>query len=79
MVGIVVIVTTTMLTIIGFQVVKLLGELRKTIEKMNKVLDDTGVISESVSKPINMVSMMLMGLKGSNKFIKSLMDKKQDV
>ncbi len=73
--AVVVVIVTTMLSLVGLQVVKILQELRKTIEKMNKVLDDTGVISESVSKPINMVSTMLMGIKGSNKIVKMIKDK----
>lgn len=73
----VVITITAMLSFLVYQVVRVLQEFRKTIEKMNKVLDDTGVISESVSKPINLVSTMLMGLKGGSKIMKSLIDKKE--
>lgn len=41
----------------------ILRELRKTLEKTNKVLDDTGVITESVSKPISSLSSLTTGLK----------------
>ena len=39
---------------------------------INKILDDTGIISESVSRPINMVSTMLMGIKGGSAIMKLL-------
>lgn len=59
------VILTTMLVLIGYQTARILQEFRKTIEKMNKVLDDTGVVSESVSKPINLISSLIQ-----NKFKK---------
>lgn len=59
----VIIVLTILLVVLGIQVFFVLRELRKTIAKANKVLDDTGVITESVSAPISNLSTLLMGLK----------------
>lgn len=59
----VIVTITVMLSVIFTQVFFILKEFRKTLTKANKVLDDTGIISESVSKPINMVSSMLTGAK----------------
>lgn len=59
----VIIVLTILLVVLGIQVFFILRELRKTIDKANKVLDDTGVITESVSKPISSLSSLTMGLK----------------
>ena len=59
----VVIILTLLLLILGIQVFFILRELRKTIAKANKVLDDTGMITESVSKPISSLSTLTMGLK----------------
>jgi hypothetical protein len=59
----VIIVLTILLLILGVQVFFILRELRKTLEKANKVLDDTGVITESVSKPISNLSSLTTGLK----------------
>ena len=59
----VVIILTVLLVVLGIQVFFILRELRKTLEKANKVLDDTGVITESVSKPIASLSTLTMGLK----------------
>jgi len=49
-----------------------LQEFRQTITKANKVLDDTGVISESVSKPVSMISSMVTGVKGWSSIMKIL-------
>lgn len=50
----IILVLTTMLTVIGVQVFFILREFRVTLQKANKVLDDTRIISESVSKPVSM-------------------------
>lgn len=57
--GLVIITLTVMLAVIGFQVASILRVFRSTIEKMNKVLDDTGTVSESISKPINLISSLV--------------------
>jgi hypothetical protein len=59
----IIVILTILLVILGVQVFFILRELRKTLEKANKVLDDTGVITESVSKPISSLSTLAMGLK----------------
>ncbi|MBI3559487.1 hypothetical protein HY085_03760 [Candidatus Gottesmanbacteria bacterium] len=58
--GFVILVVTAMLTVIGLQVYFILREFRNTLSKANKILDDTGVISESVSKPVNTVLNLLL-------------------
>jgi hypothetical protein len=60
---IVIIVLTVLLVVLGIQVFFILRELRKTITKINKVLDYTESITESVSKPIASLSTLAMGLK----------------
>lgn len=57
---------TIMVLIIGFQVYKILKELQMTILKVNKILDDTGQMTESVAKPMAAASGFLMGLKSSS-------------
>ncbi len=59
----VIIVLTILLVVLGIQVFFILRELRITLTKVNKVLDDTSVITESVSKPISNLSSLTMGLK----------------
>lgn len=70
----VVIILTVLLVVLGIQVYLILKDFRKTLEKANKVLDNTGDITESVSAPINSFSSILMGLKAGS-FIANLMKK----
>lgn len=60
---IVIIVLTTLLVVLGIQVYFILRDLRKTISKANRVLDNTGEITENVSAPLSSLSSVLMGLK----------------
>ncbi|MCL4397784.1 hypothetical protein M1403_02015 [Patescibacteria group bacterium] len=72
----VIVIITVMLSIICVQVYFILREFRQTLTKANKVLDDTGVISESVSKPISTLSTMLLGVKGGSAIVKALTEKR---
>lgn len=72
------IIIVSMLAVIVTQFFFILKEFKKTIQKANKVLDDTGVISESVSKPINLLSTMLMGIKGGATIMKLFQNKKSE-
>jgi hypothetical protein len=59
----VIIVLAILLVVLGIQVFFILRELKQTISKANKVLDDTGVITESVSKPVSSLSTLISGIK----------------
>lgn len=78
----VIIVLTVLLLVLGIQVFFILKELRQTIAKTNKVLDEAGVITESVSGPISSISALAMGLKTgasiANIFKKSTKGHKKD-
>lgn len=76
----VVVVLAVMLVVIGYQVFHILRELRKTIDKTNRVLDNTEEITESVNAPISSFSGLLMGLKNGATiagFLKRLKEKKR--
>lgn len=60
---IVIITLTVLLLVLGIQTFFILRDFRKTISKANKVLDNTGEITESVSAPLSSLSSVLMGLK----------------
>lgn len=64
----VVISLTVVLVVVGIQTIGILKELRISLTKMNKILDDTGTISESVAKPIAAASNFLVGVKGISVF-----------
>lgn len=60
---IIIVVLTILLVVLGAQVFFVLKVLRTTLDKLNKVLDDAGLITESVSKPISSLSSLTEGLK----------------
>lgn len=64
----VVITLTILLVVLGIQVFFILKDLRNTIAKANRVLDNTGEITESVSGPVSSFSTVLMGLRTGAKF-----------
>lgn len=72
----VIIILTILLLVLGIQVFFILKDLRRTINKANKVLDDTGTITESVSGPISNLSNMATGLKLGS-VIASLLSRKK--
>jgi len=73
----VIIVLTILLLALGIQVFFILKELRKTINKANKVLDDTGVITESVSGPISNLSNLASGIKAGSAIASILAGRKK--
>jgi len=60
----VVTVLTLLLTIIGVQVFFILREIRESIKKFNKIIDDAGTISESIARPISSLSSSITGVSG---------------
>ncbi|TXG78674.1 hypothetical protein E6Q11_00725 [Candidatus Dojkabacteria bacterium] len=58
-------ILTILLVILGIQVYFILRDLRTTIDKTNKVLDNTNRITESVATPAEGLSSFVMGLKAS--------------
>lgn len=68
-------VLTTVLTLSGIQVFYILKELRETIRKVNKTLDDCNVITESVAKPVAGLSGFIMGLKSGSDFLRFFLDR----
>lgn len=59
----VIVILTVLLIVLGVQVFFILKELRRTVLKANKVLDDTSSITESVSRPLSNLSTLSAGLK----------------
>lgn len=77
---IVIILLTVLLVVLGVQVFFILGELRKTVNKANKVLDDAGSIAQSVTGPLSSLSSLTAGLRSGSilavaKFVKNLLSK----
>ncbi|MCJ7829660.1 hypothetical protein MUP50_01035 [Patescibacteria group bacterium] len=74
---IVVSVLTAILVVIGFQVVYILRESRRSIEKVNKMLDDAGKVSEAITKPIVSLSNSLGSLSGLTGFFSWLINRRK--
>jgi predicted PurR-regulated permease PerM len=80
---IVIIVLTILLVILGVQVFLILKELRQTITKTNKVLDNADSITENIEAPLEALSSLALGVKASSlitiaKFIRSLIGRSKD-
>lgn len=60
---------TTILIIIGIQVIKILKEVRNTLIKSNSMLDDAKKVTSSVAEPVEAASDFLMGLKKGFKLV----------
>lgn len=59
----VLVILTILILILGVQVFLILKDLRRTVGKANKVLDDTGVITDAVSRPAASFSSITTGIK----------------
>ena len=60
----------------GAWLIKIFKELKTTLIKTNKILDDTQSITSSVAKPISSMSEFVMGFKNGFSFFNNLFDKK---
>ena len=59
----VIIALSILLLILGIQVFLILREVRKTLRKTNKVLDNAGIIAESIATPVSTLSSLVMSIK----------------
>lgn len=79
----VILVLTIMLVILGIQVYYILRELRETIIKTNRVLDNAESITENIDAPISALSSLALGAKASSlltvaKFVRSLVGRSNE-
>jgi hypothetical protein len=70
-------VLTAILTACGIQIYYVLKELRESVKKVNKILDDAGIVSSSVAKPIAGISGFITGLKSGAEIVKILKGEKE--
>jgi hypothetical protein len=79
----VIVVLTLLLVVLGIQVYFILKDLRKTITKANRVLDNAGTITENVTGPVETLAGLITSLKAGSavtvvKVIKSILSKDRD-
>ena len=60
---IVIIILAVLFVILGVQVFFILSELKKTLTKTNKILDEVEQLTESVSEPVSFISGLLFSSK----------------
>ena len=80
---IVIVILTILLVVLGIQVFYILRELRRTIMKTNKVLDNADSITENIDGPLKAISSLAFGVKATSlltvaKFIKNLLSREKD-
>jgi hypothetical protein len=78
---VVIIVLAILFLALGVQVFFILREFRKTVNKANKVLDNTDVITGSVSAPISSLSGIVSGIKSAGpiiNFFKKIISKNEE-
>lgn len=80
---VVITVLTILLVVLGTQVLFILQELRKTIKKANKILDNANSITENIEGPLEAISSLVLGLKAGSflsvaKFIKNFVSRDKE-
>ncbi len=74
---IVVSILTVVLAVIGIQVFLILKEGKRSVEKVNKMLDDAGSISSAVTKPITSLLNSIGGFSGFSGILGWLINRKK--
>lgn len=79
----IIITLTVLLVILGIQVFFILRDLRKTVKKTNKILENAEDITEGIQGPITAISSFVIGTKATSimslvGFIKHLLSKDKE-
>lgn len=59
----VIVLLAVLFVVLGIQVFLILKELRMTVIKTNKILDDVDTLTESISEPVSFISGLLFSSK----------------
>ena len=79
----VIVILTVLLVILGIQVFYILKDVRNTLTKANRVLDNAVSITENISAPIATFSSLASGLKAGSiltvaKFVRAFLSRDED-
>lgn len=74
----VIVILTALLVAVGIQVFFVLKDLRTTISRANKILDNAESITESVSEPMSFISGLIFSTKSLNVLSKIFHGKKKE-
>lgn len=72
-----VVILTVVLALGGVQIIRILGEVKRSVEKGNKILDDMGKLTDNVAKPSSPISSVFFGAKTGLKLLKILLNRKK--
>jgi uncharacterized protein YoxC len=64
-----ILVLTGVFSILSIQVWYILGEFRTSLTKVNKILDDTGEVTETVSEGVQSLSGVIEGVKSVSSMV----------
>ena len=67
---------TAIIVACGIWIIKLLKEVKITVEKTNSILDDTKLITSSVAQPVSSFSDFVMGFKNGLTLFNNFFPKK---
>ncbi len=62
-------------SILAVRLYLLLDNFKKTLGKLDKVLDDASVVSDSIARPVAAISALVSGFKGGSSIVKKLLGK----
>jgi predicted PurR-regulated permease PerM len=79
----VIVILTGLLVILGIQVFYIFKELRTTLKKTNRVLDNADSITANIEGPLSALSSLALGAKATSlitvaKFVKNVLSKDKD-
>jgi hypothetical protein len=60
---IIIIILTIFLVVLGIQVSLILKDLRVTLSKTNKLLDNANAITEDIAEPVSLISKAILSIK----------------
>ncbi len=66
---------TVLVIVLGIQVFYILKEIRSSVQKANKMLDDAGIVSGTVSEGVTSMSGFINGIKSGISLVTQLTNK----
>jgi len=80
---IVIIILTILLVVLGIQIFFILQELKSTVKKANKILDNANSITENIEEPLAALSSLFLGVKAGSfltiaKFVGNFLGRDKD-
>ena len=79
----VIIILTALLVILGVQVFYILRDLRTTVKKTNKILENANAITQNIEGPLAAISSLALGVKATSlftvvRFVKNFLGRDKD-